>query len=96
MPVPTVPSDAPAPQTLATAGLPRRVRSVLERALALVSDELDRSLNAMLVEYEQQLFQLADHARNPGAESGYMQTLRTLRLNRADLVPRFMLSLEAG
>ena len=96
MPVPTVPSDTPAPQTLATAGLPRRVRSVLERALALVSDELDRSLNAMLVEYEQQLFQLADHARNPGAESGYMQTLRTLRLNRADLVPRFMLSLEAG
>jgi hypothetical protein len=96
MPVPTVPSETPAPQTLATAGLPRRVRSVLERALALVSDELDRSLNAMLVEYEQQLFQLADHARNPGAESGYMQTLRTLRLNRADLVPRFMLSLEAG
>jgi hypothetical protein len=68
----------------------------LERALALVSDELDRSLSAMLVEYEQQLFQLADHARNPGVESSYMQTLRTMRLNRADLVPRFMLSLEAG
>ncbi|MEP6633206.1 MAG: DUF1631 family protein, partial [Luteimonas sp.] len=96
MPVKTGPNDTAAPQTLASAGLPRRVRSVLERALALVSDELDRSLNAMLVEYEQQLFQLADHARNPGAESSYMQTLRTMRLNRADLVPRFMLSLEAG
>jgi len=96
MPVSTTPNDPAAPQTLATAGLPRRVRSVLERALALVSDELDRSLNAMLVEYEQQLFQLADHARNPGVESSYMQTLRTMRMNRADLVPRFMLSLETS
>ena len=58
--------------------------------------ELDHSLGALLVEFEQELFRLADHARNPGSESGYMQTLRTFRMNRADLVPQFMLELEAG
>lgn len=96
MPVPTAPNDPPTFRTLASAGLPRRVRAVAERALAVVSDELDRSLNVMLAEYEQQLFQLADHARSSGSEPGFMQTLRTMQLNRADLVPRFMLSLEAG
>lgn len=89
-------STPPAPRTLATANLPRRVRKSLERALSLVSEELDGHLGAMLIEFEQELFRLADLARNPGAESGYMQTLRTLRLNRADLIPRFMLELEAG
>src|SRR3546814_3737926 len=50
----------------------------------------------MLKEFEQELFRLADLARTPGVESNYMQTLRTLRMNRADLIPRFMLELEAG
>src|SRR3546814_15295205 len=50
----------------------------------------------MLKEFEQELFRLADLARTPGVESSYMQTLRTLRMNRADLIPRFMLELEAG
>jgi hypothetical protein len=81
---------------LATAGLPRRVRKALEQALALVSMELDHSLGTLLTEFEQELFRLADLARNPGTESGYMQTLRTFRMNRADLVPQFMLELEAS
>jgi hypothetical protein len=81
---------------LATAGLPRRVRKALEQALALVSVELDHSLGTLLTEFEQELFRLADLARNPGTESGYMQTLRTFRMNRADLVPHFMLELEAS
>ncbi len=94
MPVtPTTPEAAP-PRTLATAGLPRRVRKTLERALALVSEELDPALGVLLNEFEQELFRLADLARNPGSESGYMQTLRTFRMNRADLVPQFMLELE--
>ena len=95
MPVST-PSNDTLPRTLANAGLPRRVRKVLERALALVSVELDPSLGQMLDEFEQELFRLADLARNPGAESGYMQTLRTFRLNRSDLIPRFMIEVEAG
>lgn len=85
-----------APRSLAASGLPRRVRRVLERALALVSSELDAPIGTMLTEFEQELFRLADLARNPGAESGYMQTLRTFRMNRSDLLPRFMLELEAG
>lgn len=91
----TPPNDA-TPRTLAAAGLPRRVRKALEQALSLVSAELDNSLGTMLKEFEQELFRLADLARAPGAESNYMQTLRTLRMNRADLIPRFMLELEAG
>ena len=83
-------------RTLATAGLPRRVRRTLERALSLVSEELDPALGVLLNEFEQELFRLADLARNPGSESGYMQTLRTFRMNRADLVPQFMLELEAS
>lgn len=96
MSAPIEPHDSTSPQTLATAGLPRRVRKVLEKALSMVSDELERGLSAALAEFEQQLFRLADRANSSGAESGYMQTLRTLRLNRADLVPRFMLALEAN
>ncbi len=89
------PSAAVAPQTLTNAILPNRVRRVLEHVLNATSDELERHLSVMLAEFEQQLFRLADHARNPGAESGYMQTLRTIRLNRSDLLPRFMAGLEA-
>ena len=83
-------------QTLATATLPRRVRRVLEHLLNTASDEFERHLTAMLSEFEQQLFRLADHARNPGFESTHLQTLRTLRLNRSDLVPRYMVGLEAS
>ena len=92
----STPSNDATPRTLASAGLPRRVRKTLEHALSLVSVELDNNLGAMLQEFEQELFRLADLARNPGAESGYMQTLRTLRMNRADLIPRFMQEVEAG
>jgi hypothetical protein len=96
MSLPPTALEPTAPQTLATAVLPRRVRKVLEHLLSTVSDELERHLTAMLAEFEQQLFRLADHARNPGAESVHLQTLRTLRLTRADLVPRFMAGLEAN
>ena len=88
--------ESTAPRSLATAGLPRRVRKVLEQALAMVSEDLDGNLGLMLGEFEQELFRLADQARNPGMESGYMQTLRSFRLSRSDLVPHFMLELEAS
>ncbi len=91
----TTPVDV-VPRTLASAGLPRRVRKALEHALALVSAELDASLGTILGELEQELFRHAELARNPAVESVYMHTLRTLRLNRSDLIPRFMLELEAG
>jgi len=84
------------PLTLASANLPRRVRRVLEHLLSMVSDEMARLLGQMLNDFEQQLFRLADHARNPGLQSGYMDTLRIVRLNRADLVPRYLIGLEAA
>ncbi|MBJ7575956.1 DUF1631 family protein [Luteimonas sp. MC1828] len=96
MSVTTPLNDATAPRTLAAAGLPRRVRKALEGALALVSVELDNYLGAMLDEFEQELFRLADRARNPGSESNFVQALRTFRLNRSDLVPQLMLELEAS
>lgn len=82
------------PRSIAAAGLPPRVRRTLERALSFVSTELDGGLSNLVSEFEQELFRLADQARNPGLESGYMATLRTFRANRADLVPRFLLALE--
>src|SRR3546814_2261913 len=91
----TRPNDG-RPRTLAAAGWPRRVCKAREQSLSLVSIELDSSLGTMLKEFEQELFRIADLARTPGVESSYMQTLRTLRMNRADLIPRFMLELEAG
>ncbi|WP_310150442.1 DUF1631 family protein [Luteimonas sp. 3794] len=94
-----MPATAPAslpPRSLAAAGLPPRVRRTLERALNLVSTELDVGLSSLVSEFEQELFRLADHARNPGLESAYMATLRAFRANRADLVPRFLLALEGA
>jgi hypothetical protein len=85
------------PKTLATAGLPRRVRRTLERALALFSDELERNLVTTVTEFEEELFRLADRSGMIGGQGAdHMQTLRVVRLNRHDLVPRFMQLLEAG
>ena len=90
------PSSDPGPQTLAAANLPKRVRRVLEHLLHAASDEIERHLTATLGDFEQQLFRLSEHARNPTLQAGYLQTLRTLRMNSSDLVPRFMAGLEAS
>ncbi len=87
-------SSIPRP-TLASAALPKRVRRVLEHLYALVSDEMSRQLEMMLGEFEQQLFKHADLARNPAQQAGHLETLRTTRLNRADLVPRFLALVES-
>lgn len=94
---PTESQDSNAPRTLATAGLPRRVRRILERALALYSEELERNLVTAISEFEEELFRLADRAGTTGSSMmDHMQTLRVVRLNRHDLVPRFMMLLESG
>lgn len=87
-------SSIPRP-TLASAALPPRVRRVLEHLYALVSDEMSRQLEAMLGEFEQQLFKHADLARNPAQQASHLETLRTTRLNRADLVPRYLALVES-
>ena len=80
--------------SLASAALPRRVREALEDLYALLANELPRQLEHMLVDYEQQLFRLADQARNQAVQGLHFETLRALRQNRADVVPRFLISLE--
>ncbi len=89
--------DSVAPRTLASAGLPRRVRRTLERALALVGDDLERNLVSAITEFEEELFRLADRSGAHGAATmDYMHTLRVVRLNRHDVIPRFMQLLESG
>jgi len=87
-----------APKTLAAAGLPRRVRRTLDRVLALASEELEKNLVAAISDFEEELFRLGERGGTTGggAVVDYMHTLRVLRLNRHDLVPRFMLLLEAS
>lgn len=94
------PNDLPdlAPKTLAAAGLPRRVRRTLDRVLALASEELEKNLVAAVSDFEEELFRLGERGGTTGGGSvvDYMHTLRVVRLNRHDLVPRFMQLLEAS
>lgn len=83
-------------RTLADARLPPRVRAILDALLRTLSSDIEPRLHAMLAEFEQNVFRLADNARNPASEFSYLQSLRTMRLNRADLVPKFLLNLEAA
>lgn len=85
---------APMRSTLESAALPRRVHGALEHLYALLSDELERQLERMLSDFEQQLFRLAEQARNAGEQSRHFETLRRIRQNRADLVPRYLAALE--
>jgi hypothetical protein len=92
------PQDTAGPRKLAAAGLPRRVRRILERALGLFSEELEKNLVTAVTEFEEELFRLAERGGTTGggARTDYMQILRVVRLNRHDLVPRFMQLIEAG
>lgn len=81
--------------TLVTAGLPRRVRRTLERALGLFSGELEPLLVAAVSEFEEELFRMAERHGVYGS-ADHMQTLRVVRMNRHDFVPRFMQLLENG
>lgn len=94
MAAPTDPQDSAAPKTLASSGLPRRVRRTLERALSLVGEDLERNLVSAITEFEEELFRLADHSGSAAVD--YMHTLRVVRLNRHDLAPRFMQLLESN
>ena len=95
MPLTTHTTQGGARRSLATAGLPRRVRAALDDALTLVSAELDPFLATLVQEYEQELFRLAERVRHPGGDSPYLHALRDFRGNRSDFVPQFMLELEA-
>ena len=88
------PPSAPAP-TLASRQLPERVRQLLGGILEYASDEIERSLVAMLNEFEQQLFKYAEQARSNSVQSRWFEAQRLVKRTRPDLVPRFLILLEA-
>lgn len=81
--------------TLASRQLPRRVRDLLEGILEFASDELERVIVTALNEFEQQLFKFAEQSRNNTAQHRWLEAQRLVKRTRHDLVPRFLVSLEA-
>ena len=82
--------------TLTSASLPRRVRRVLEQLLVLLADDYARDLERLLNELEHELLRLAEQARNPALQSGYMDTLERVRRHRGELVAQFLIELESS
>ena len=94
-----MPSSATQPHantpTLASRQLPRRVRELLEGILEFCSAELDQGLVATLNEFEQQLFKFAEQARSNMVQTRWLEAQRLVKRTRHDLVPRFLVALEA-
>ncbi|QDH69152.1 DUF1631 family protein [Marilutibacter alkalisoli] len=86
----------PSAWNLASADLPRRVRTALERLYALTAENLGRQLENTLGDFEKQLFKLAEQARNPARQADHFEALRRVRLHRGELQPRFLGALEAA
>ena len=91
---PGTPPHASAP-TLASRALPDRVRILLGGILEYSSDEIERTLVAMLNEFEQQLFKYAEQARSNMVQIRWLEAQRLVKRTRPDLVPRFLIALEA-
>src|SRR5690606_28497590 len=88
------PVATPLRQSPAVATMPPRVRHLLEQLLGLLSNQLSRELDRLLMTLEHDLFRQAEFARNPGLQSGYLETGRTLRKHRDEFIPSFMGELE--
>ena len=85
----------PTTPTLASRQLPRRVRELLEGILEYASSELDQGLVSALNDFEQQLFKFAEQARSNMVQTRWLEAQRLVKRTRHDLVPRFLVSLEA-
>jgi hypothetical protein len=84
------------PATIATApSLPPRVRRILETFYARVSADVGERINQMLVDFEQQLFKLAERARSNEKQAEQFANLHAMRKRRSDLLPMFLAGLEA-
>lgn len=75
---------------------PPRPRAVLEGMLGTASTALELGVTATLNEVEQQLFKLAEQARSNEAQNRCFEALREIRRGRADVMPRFLMRLEAA
>ncbi|MGQ4661485.1 DUF1631 family protein [Lysobacter sp. F6437] len=85
---------APLRQSPAMVALPPRVRHLLGQLLGLLSTQLTRELDRLLMTLEHDLFRQAEFARNPALQSGYLETVKTLRKHRDEFIPFFMGELE--
>ena len=94
MPASAPPPHASAP-TLASRPLPERVRGLLGGILEYASDEIERTLVGTLNEFEQQLFKYAEQARSNIVQTRWLEAQRLVKRTRPDLVPRFLIALEA-
>jgi len=94
MPASAIPPHASAP-TLATRPLPERVRGLVAGILEYSSDEIERTLVSTLNEFEQQLFKFAEQARSNMVQTRWLEAQRLVKRTRPDLVPRFLIALEA-
>jgi hypothetical protein len=74
--------------------LPPRVRELLQGVLGLVWRNLERSLATTLDEFERTLIQQANKPKVGQVGERCLDSVRRIKPTRADLVPRFMLSLE--
>lgn len=71
-----------------------RVRELLAGVLGLFWRNLERSLTTTLDEFERQLIQQANKPKVGQIGERCLDSIRRIKPTRADLVPRFMLSLE--
>jgi hypothetical protein len=74
--------------------LPPRVRELLQGVLGLFWRNLERSLATTLDEFERTLIQQANKPKVGQVGERCLDSVRRIKPTRADLVPRFMLSLE--
>ena len=74
--------------------LPLRVRQLLDGVLGYFWRNLERSLATALDEFERYLIQQANKPRVDEAGGRCLESIRRIKPMRADLAPRFMLSLE--
>lgn len=94
MPGPAASSSTP-PASLSKSTLPRKVRHILQGFYELAADAFERELTGALNEFEQQAFNNAEQARSNNIQVRWLETLRTVRRTRPDLVPRFLQGVEA-
>lgn len=81
--------------TIPTGAIPPRVAGMLESSLRIVAEVLERPLAYAFDDFEQQLFKLAEQARNNQAQNACFESLREFKRGRSDIFPRVLVELEA-
>ncbi|MEO5625995.1 MAG: DUF1631 family protein [Dokdonella sp.] len=72
---------------------PERSRDILQGLLMLCGSGLEIRIAEALTEFEKQLFRLADKAPNE-QQNGYFDSIHELKRRRAEVMPRFLRSVE--